>query len=247
MRNGRTVQIIREIAAEFRFSPPNPTFLYPYFVGAEGEGDKSGDGGNGDGDSGAGDGGDGAGGNGDGGNGNGGDGGEGEGGDEGQETFDRAYVESLRKESAGYRKRAVAAEKKLSEEEKAKMDDLTRAQTERDEEKTRADQLEAQLSEMRLSQAVTLEATGANFYDPQDALSLIPRAEIRLDEDGSPNKQSVKAAVERLAKAKPHLVKGGDPGSGDGGAGRGGGGTVEEKQAEYEKKFQQQGAVPMPK
>lgn len=255
MHYGRSVKAIREIAAEFGLPlPATPTLLFPYLIGAEGEGEKGGDGsgdgsgggsGNGSaGDSGS-DGGSGDGSNGGSGEGSGDGGSGGEGG--GTETFDRAYVESLRKENAGYRTRATKAEKELEEKRKEEMDDLTRSQTERDEEKARADKLEQELADMRMSQAVTLAATGANFFDPQDALSLLNPNDIALDENGIPNRQSVEAAVKRLADSKPHLVKGGVSGSGDGGARGGGGGTVEDKKAEYEQEFKQKGGVPIPK
>lgn len=230
MRHGRTVGWSKALE------------LFPYLLGAEGEGETppaGGDPGKGGETppitpSSSGDGGDT-------------DGGDGSGDSGKQEVFDRAYVEELRKEAANYRKRATAAENKLQEEEKAKMDDLTRAQTDAAEAVARAEGLEARVAELLLSQAVTSAATSANFHDPQDALSLLNRSEIVVDEEGVPNAQSVAAAVARLATQKPHLVKATGPGSGDGGARGTPPATVEEKQAEYVSQFQQAGGVPKPR
>jgi hypothetical protein len=236
----------------------DPYIFHPFLVGAEGAGDggkggsaggSAGDSGDGGGAaSGSGDGGDGSGdGGGTGGNGTG-DGGDGDGSGDGTEpkTFDQAYVEKLRKENAENRVKAKTALEELDKRKKAEMDDLTRAQTERDEEKTAREASETQLAQLRLELAVTQAATGANFHDPGDAMSLISPSEISLNDDGIPNKQSVEAAVKRLADAKPHLVKGKVPGTGDGGTRGRAPATVEEKQAEYQKQFQHAGGVPKP-
>lgn len=163
------------------------------------------------------------------------------------DTFDRAYVEKLRKEAAEHRVKAQKLQDEKTERERAEMDELTRAQAERDEEKTKRETAEQELSRTRLQMAVTTAAVTAEFYDPEDALSLIPAEGIALNEDGTPNKQSVEAAVKRLGEAKPHLVKGKVPGSGDGGARGKGPATLEDKKAEHGNRIKQLGGVPRPK
>ena len=162
-------------------------------------------------------------------------------------TFDKAYVEKLRKESADYRTKLRDAEKKLSDREKAEMDDLTRAQTERDEFKSKAETTEQELARVRMSMAISSAAGAANFHDPDDAISLLDIKEISVDDEGNPNKQSVEAAIKRLSASKPHLVKGQGGGSGDGGARGKGAGNLGDKTAEYQKHFSERGGVPIPK
>jgi hypothetical protein len=155
-------------------------------------------------------------------------------------------VEKLRRENADSRTKLRAAEEELDKRRKAEMDDLTRAQTERDEEKVKREEAERQLATMRLQIELSTAATAASFYDPQDAVTMIAPSEIRLNDDGTPNKQSVEAAVKRLMDSKPHLVRGKAPGSGDGGARGKGAATVEDRQAALVAGFQQKGGVPKP-
>lgn len=162
------------------------------------------------------------------------------------DTFDRAYVEKLRKEAAENRIKAQKLEEEKKERERAEMDELTRAQAERDEEKAKREAAEKELATTRLQMSVTTAATAANFYDPQDALAMIPADSIALDADGSPNRQSVEAAIKRLGEAKPHLVRGKVAGSGDGGARGKGPASIEDKKAEHGERFKQSGGVPKP-
>ncbi len=61
-------------------------------------------------------------------------------------------------------------------------------------------------------------AAAAGFNDPTDAVALMDRSEVAVDEDG--NVAGVTEAVTALAAAKPHLVgsRKPHPGGGDGGA-----------------------------
>lgn len=256
MRNGRTViSKLGELGVPV--SELTPLLEGWILVGAEGEGEEEGgsggsnkeNGGSGgegsNGGSGSGSGGDGK--------GNGGDTGGDSGGDSGSEgdTFDRAYVEKLRREAADYRTRAKAAEEELDEKKKAEMSDLEKAQTTAQQEKERGDKLQSEIDTLRLHMAVTSVANSMNFHDPEDALSLIDSSSIQRNDEGLPNKQSVEAAVKRLAESKPHLVKGKNAGSGsgDGGArGQGGGNmTEEEKRKQLQQEYAERGGVPIPK
>lgn len=260
MRYGRSVQKSIEVAAAEKFglfpSQLSPELLALFLVGADGEGDggdggKGGEGSSGDGSSGSsGEGSDGGEGSGDGGSGDGDKGKEGDKGKSGEgdagKTYDQAYVEKLRKEAADRRVKLNEVEKELAERKKADMTDLEKAQTERDEEKTRADTAETALGKSLMESAITAAASAANFHNARDAISLLGSDEIATNDDGSPNEQSVKAAVKRLGEASPHLVKGKDAGSGDGSARGDGAGKVEDQQEKYKKQFQEQGGVPMP-
>jgi hypothetical protein len=126
------------------------------------------------------------------------------------------------------------------------MDAKDRAELERDEAKKRGDQLETDLRMERIRNAVILEAADKNFHDTEDAVRLIDLADIKVNEDGSPDKRSVKGAVETLAKEKKHLVKGSNPGSGDGSS-RGNGITSTDIAAKTSQELQSKGYVQIPK
>jgi hypothetical protein len=71
-----------------------------------------------------------------------------------------------------------------------------------------------------LNAEIKIAAASGGFVDPADAVALVDRSGLRVDEQG--NVTGVKEAMEKLAKAKPHLLTGksaGSPGS-TGNAGR---------------------------
>lgn len=182
-----------------------------------------------DGDGGDGDGGDG-GGDGDGsGSGDGGDGGDSKGegkkpddskspADEGKgegDTFDRAYVEGLRRENAKHRTRATEAEGKLADIEREQMSELDKAKAGEKDEKALRISAEKALASERLSNFVRGQAS--KFHNPQDAVDLIDLGSIEVDDDGDPNKEAVEKLLAAVAKDKPYLLKSAGKGSGDGG------------------------------
>ena len=166
-------------------------------------------------------------------------------------TFDQDYVDSIRSESAKYRKRAQEAETQIKEHDQAKMSEIDKAQAVATEATAEVEKLTNLLAAERTRNAVTLEATRMDFQDPFDALSLIDVSDLNHDEEtGKPTAKSVQGALKTLVKDKPYLLKESDSGSGsaDGGA-RGGTGelTQEQKIADYEKDLQAKyGTVPMP-
>lgn len=145
-------------------------------------------------------------------------------------TFDQSYVDKLRKESAAKRvaaktekERADALEAELAAIKEAEMNDLEKATTaaEKAAAKTEAAEARAEVAEAALRQtlvetAVTLAAVEANFQDPTDALSMISQDEL-LDEEGEISAKAVKAALAKLAKAKPYLLGTKKHSTGDGG------------------------------
>jgi len=150
--------------------------------------------------------------------------------DSGETTFDKSYVDKLRKESAAKRvaaktekERADALEAELAAIKEAEMNDLEKATTvaekaaaKADAAEARADAAEAALRQTLVETAVTLAAVEANFQDPTDALSMISQDEL-LDEEGEISAKAVKAALAKLAKAKPYLLGTKKHSTGDGG------------------------------
>jgi len=133
---------------------------------------------------------------------------------------------------------------------KAKADADLAAKSDLEKEKSRADKAEAEkktaldAANTRLVNAeIKVFAVQAGFVDPADAVALVNRASIQVDEQG--NVTGAKEAIDALAKAKPHLVgtgkAGGTPGSaGNGGRQDGGGGDGTEFAANIAKKRAEQ-------
>ena len=165
-------------------------------------------------------------------------------------TFDQSYVDSIRSESAKYRKRAQDAEEQVKKHDQAQMSELEKAQSLATEADAKVEGLENLLAGERTRNTVTLEATKMNFQDPADALSLLDVSDLNMDEETKrPTTKSVQGALKTLVKDKPYLLKEAQkPGSADGGAGGGAGElTEEEKIAAHEKRLQEQyGSVPLP-
>lgn len=165
-------------------------------------------------------------------------------------TFDQSYVDSIRSESAKYRKRAQDAEEQVKKHDQDQMSELEKAQSEATEAVAKVEGLENLLAGERTRNAVTLEATKMAFQDPADALSLIDVNDLNIDDETNrPTTKSVQGALKTLVKDKPYLVKEAPkPGSADGGAGGGAGDlTEEEKIAAHEKELQERyGSVPLP-
>lgn len=165
-------------------------------------------------------------------------------------TFDQSYVDSIRSESAKYRKRAQDAEEQVKKHDQDQMSELEKAQSLATEADAKVEGLENLLAGERTRNAVTLEATKMAFQDPADALSLIDVNDLNIDDETKrPTTKSVQGALKTLVKDKPYLVKEAPkPGSADGGAGGGAGDlTEEEKIAAHEKELQERyGSVPLP-
>lgn len=158
-------------------------------------------------------------------------------------TYTQEEVNKFVEESKKYRQRAQAAEKKLSDHEKAQMTEKERAEANAREAITRAEAAEAELARLRLERAVESEASAQNFTTPADVMAFLDIKSLKLDDDGKPDTNSLKAAVKRVATEKPYLIKGASgSGSADGGAR---GGHLTDKSAEYKKEYQDRGMVPI--
>lgn len=109
---------------------------------------------------------------------------------------------------------------------KAKKEADEAAKTELEKEKARAEKAEQEKKDAlaaantRLVNAeIKVFAVQVGFVDPADAVALVDRTGIQVDEKG--NVSGAKEAVDSLAKAKPHLVGKGKPDGSPGAAGNG--------------------------
>jgi hypothetical protein len=101
-------------------------------------------------------------------------------------------------------------------------DDVTKAKDQADQATSKAEKLAKSLRDRTLDNAIIKLATSMDFVDVDDALSLIDRdlIDIEQDEDDpsevSVDESTVQSALETLKKKKPHLIKGAQNGSSGG-------------------------------
>lgn len=124
----------------------------------------------------------------------------------------------VRQEAAQHRTRATNAEAKVSEAERAKMTEQERLETDlataTEENKT----LKAQVEDLTRGVAVREALVVAGALNPAAAYKVGNWSGVKLDEDGSVNHDSFKAAVDKLRKSDAYLFRRGA--SADAGAGR---------------------------
>jgi hypothetical protein len=111
------------------------------------------------------------------------------------------------KDNAAKLKKLAELEAEEEKRKQAAMSDQEKQAQKLAEAQKKATDAETELQEERVRNAVILEATRQNFADPDDAYTLADLAKLEHDDDGRPTKDSVKAALEELAKAKPYLIK----------------------------------------
>lgn len=161
---------------------------------------------------------------------------------EDDKTYSAAEMKKVREEAARTRVKLRELEKAEADRKKAEMSETDRLKAEKEEADKRAAKLEKDLQRERVNSAITAAATTAKFADPTDAHAFIDVSSITILDDGKPDGRSVKAAVDKLAKDKPHLVT--PAGSGDGGA-SGSGKLPKPAVAVIEQDLKEKGLVPV--
>ncbi|MTI83446.1 MAG: hypothetical protein FH756_05950 [Firmicutes bacterium] len=117
-------------------------------------------------------------------------------------------------ENADALKDAAKAKKEADEKAKSELDREKAAREKAENEKKTA--LEAANTRL-INAEIKVFATQAGFVDPADAVALVDRSSLEVDDKGNVN--GAKEAVDALAKAKPHLVGTGKPGGSPGNPG----------------------------
>jgi len=125
----------------------------------------------------------------------------------------RAALKSANSEAAKRRKTLEAFEQAEEERKQAEMTELERVQAKLKEAQDRAEAIELEAREAKIGHAVTLAATKANFYDPEDAMAFLVGVEFDVDDKGKV--QGVAEALAALVKERPYLVKAATPGDPD--------------------------------
>jgi hypothetical protein len=149
---------------------------------------------------------------------------------------DKPDVEGLKSALAKERKSRREAERELRKQKRTQQEqqhskdeeqtEVKKIQAERDTERSKSEKLAVRLSNVAVDNLI-MRYAGDQFADLDDVLKLIDRADIDVDQDDEDpaditvDEETVQAAVKKLAKAKPHLLKltseGGKTGSAFGG------------------------------
>ena len=135
---------------------------------------------------------------------------------------DRPDVEGLKSALAKERKSRREAERELKKQRRTQLeqqqskdqeqDEVKRIQAERDTERSKSEKLAERLQNVAVDSAI-MKYAGDQFADLDDVLKLIDRVDIDVDQDDEDpssvtvDDESVKDAVKKLAKSKPHLLK----------------------------------------
>ena len=125
-----------------------------------------------------------------------------------------AKILSLTEEKDRHFRARQEAERKLNERlaedrkaEEAQLGEVEKTKRQLDETSTRAQQLEATNRRLALDNAF-LMANETQWHNPAAARRLVDLSEVELDDDGSvKNPDALKAAIKKLAKDEPYLVK----------------------------------------
>lgn len=117
----------------------------------------------------------------------------------------RAALKAANKEAADRRKRLDALEAEEAKRKEMELSEVEKADKRAKDAEAKAQQLEQRWRDGMLRSAVTIAATQAQFYDPEDAYRLADLSSLTVNDDGTVT--GTEDALKALVKAKPHLVK----------------------------------------
>jgi hypothetical protein len=138
--------------------------------------------------------------------------------DDGEEDDqpDNSALKSALKKERDARRKLEKENRKLAKSQKTlqnkEASELDQAKNEASENKTKAEKLAAKLKQSALDNVIQKKATAMKFVDLDDALRLVDREEIDVEQDEDEpddiviDEKSVDAALKTLISKKPHLV-----------------------------------------
>lgn len=129
-------------------------------------------------------------------------------------------AEEARREAAGFRKRATAAEGKVTEAERAAMTEAERVQADLAAEREKATALEQRVLDLTVGTSAREALTAAGAINAATALKVMGTDDIKV-KDGKVDEASVAKAITALRATDPYLFKrtaNADAGAGGGGA-----------------------------
>lgn len=114
-------------------------------------------------------------------------------------------IADLRKENATHRTRLKSFEEEERKRQEAQLSEQQKLEKRLADAQAERDNLRLSVQDRLLAKEVRAVAAELGFADPADALGLLPRSELELDDDGEPT--NARTLLEKLAKAKPYLMK----------------------------------------
>jgi len=141
--------------------------------------------------------------------------------EEKDKKFDYSYVRELREEAKKYRtdKSKLKTEFAKVQAELKKIEDEKLSVTEKDKkkiielEKSLVD-IQTEYKEKEIDNLILTVASGKNFAD-MEVVRLLAKKE--LDDEEEPDQKAVEKVIDKIAKEKPYLIKGIEPGKPGGG------------------------------
>jgi len=128
-----------------------------------------------------------------------------------QKSYDQTYVEKLRGEAGGYRRKLRETETtvedlnaKLKELEDRDKSELVKATEEKERLANALAAREREYAELTVKAAISSEAVGMGIIDPDAAFVLIDKSSLEV---ANGEIKGVKKALERLIKEKPYLIE----------------------------------------
>lgn len=116
----------------------------------------------------------------------------------------RAALKAANKEAADRRKKLDDIEAQATARKEQELTEAQKAASRADKAEQALQALEARHRNTTINSAIRLAARTAGFVDPEDAVSLLDRTGLDIDEND--NVTGVEAAIKALAKTKPHLL-----------------------------------------
>lgn len=116
----------------------------------------------------------------------------------------RAALKAANKEAADRRKKLDDIEAQATARKEQELTEAQKAAARAEKAEQALQALEGRHRTTTINSAIRLAARTAGFVDPEDAVSLVDRS--GLDIDDSDNVTGVEAAIKALAKTKPHLL-----------------------------------------
>lgn len=116
-------------------------------------------------------------------------------------------AEEARREAAKHRTTATSAQAKVQEYERNQMSEAQKAQADLEAATAKAQELETQVRDLRVGSVVRDALSQAGALNPATAQKVLDSAAVKLDANGNPTEDSVKAAIQALKTSDPYLFK----------------------------------------
>lgn len=128
--------------------------------------------------------------------------------EEAQAAIDRLQreLERTNREAASHRVENKTLKQQQEDAERARLSDLEKAQKDAAKHQQTAAELQQKYQALAVRMSIRDQASGLNFYDPEDAFRfLLASGELEYDDEGLP--KNAEKLLKSLAENKPYLIK----------------------------------------